>query len=73
MSNLRKHDPMEADNYDSSSDELETQERKPLPSRGWSAHSMTKPASGILGKGQTPAPRNEQFSRWDANQDDGVD
>lgn len=73
MSNLRRHDSLEADDYDSSSDEVESQQQRSIPSRGWSAQSMTRPAVSILGKGQTAAPKNEQFSRWDTNEDEGVD
>jgi hypothetical protein len=69
MQNLRRHDSTEADDYDTSSDEIMSGSQRVPPRKGWSA----QPASGLLGKGQIPAPRNEEWPRWDANRDDDVE
>ena len=72
MQTLKRHEPLDADDYDSSSDEIEAEQRNKSPKRAWGSQRIA-PASGILGKGQTKAPANEEFSRWDANHDESVD
>jgi palmitoyltransferase ZDHHC2/15/20 len=74
MQNLRR-DPndLDDDDYESSSDEQEAEQRKlnGRPAMGWGAQKLVRPASGLLGK--APIPKKGQWSNFGGNADDGVD
>jgi hypothetical protein len=77
MQNLRRGhndlaDDDDGEDYESSSDELEVDQRKKMiPAPGWSAQKVVGPASGMFAR--VPSPKKDDWNKWDRDADDGVD